>query len=191
MPRVPAVRRDELPSHDQLTFDTIAETRSVVDGAIQGPYGVMLYSPAAAKTSAQLGAYYRHESVLPSRLRHVLALAVARELDCQYEFTVHADLARRDGVPAEAVAQLGRGLDTDGLTPLETLTVRFVRQLVGRHRVDSATFEAVREGLGLRGLSDLVGNIGYLMLLGCFLNAHDVEVRPEQTPELPARDEDQ
>lgn len=188
MPRIRAVRRDELPASQQGIFDDLAATRSVVDGAIQGPFGVMLHSPEAARRTAELGTYYRYESGLPSRVRHLLALIVAQAFDCQYEFTVHAELARADGIPAPIVAAIGRGEDPGplgSLDELEQTVVRFVRQLVAVHRVEPPTFGALVDLAGMQVVTDIVGNVGYLMMIACPLNAFEVEVRPEQTPELP------
>jgi 4-carboxymuconolactone decarboxylase len=126
---------------------------------------------------------------MPARHRHLLAMIVARELDCQYEFTAHAVLARQRGIPAEAVAAIGRGEAPQGLSETEAALVAFVRQLVVEHRVDDGTFARLRDQIGLRDLTDVVGAVGYFSFAGHVLNAFDMEVREEQTPELPARSE--
>jgi 4-carboxymuconolactone decarboxylase len=114
-------------------------------------------------------------------------MIIARELDCQFEFTAHAVLARQRGIPADAVAAIGRGEVPDGLDDVETALVSFVRQLVIGHRVDDPTFEALRSLIGLPALTDVVGAVGYFTFAAHALNAFDVEVREDQRPELPDR----
>jgi 4-carboxymuconolactone decarboxylase len=186
MPRIPAVRREELDAETRDIYDAIASTRGA-EFTRQGPFGVLLHSPVLASRAAHLGTYVRYEGPMPARQRHLLAMIVARELDCQYEFTAHAVLARSRGIPAAAVAAIGRGEAPEGLPEVEAVLVAFVRQLVMEHRVDDGTFDALRDHLGLRGLTDVVGAVGYFTFAGHVLNAFEVEVREEQTPELPPR----
>jgi 4-carboxymuconolactone decarboxylase len=185
MPYVPGVQRHELAAEQQPLFDQLAGTRELVDGVIQGPFGPLLHSPEAARRTADLGAYYRYESGLPSRTRHIVAMMVAAALDCQYEFTVHAELGRAEGLSSAVTRDLGAGIDPTDLPHGELCAVRFVRQLLTTHRVDRPTFEGLLETLGMRGVTDLVGNVGYLMMIACPLNAFEVDVRPGQARELP------
>jgi 4-carboxymuconolactone decarboxylase len=184
MPRVPSVRREDLDDETRAVYDAIAETRGA-EFTKQGPFGVLLHSPVLAGRAAHLGTYVRYEGPMPARQRHLLAMIVARELDCQYEFTAHAVLARQRGIPAEAVTAIGRGETPSGLPEIEAALVAFVRQLVIDHRVDDATFAALSDHLGLRGLTDVVGAVGYFTFAGHVLNAFEVEVREEQSAELP------
>ena len=184
MPRIPAVRRDDLDDASQAVYDEIAGTRGA-EFTKQGPFGVLLHSPVLAQRTAHLGTYVRYEGPMPARHRHLLAMIIARELDCQYEFTAHAVLARQRGIPPDAVAAIGRGDVPEGLPEEEAALVAFVRQLVIDHRVDDATFAALQGHLGLRGLTDVVGAVGYFTFAGHVLNAFEVEVRQEQSPELP------
>ncbi len=186
MPRIPAVRREELDAADQVVYDEIAASRGA-EFSKQGPFGVLLHSPVFAQRAAHLGSYVRYEGPMPARHRHLLAMIVARELDCQYEFTAHAVLARKNGISAEATAALGRGDVPADLAADEAALVAFVRQLVVEHRVDDATFAALEGHVGRRGVTDVVGATGYFAFAGHVLNAFDMEVREEQSPELPPR----
>ncbi len=186
MPRVPAVRREDLSAADQAVYDAIAATRGS-EFTRQGPFGVMLHSPELAGRAAKMGDYVRYQGPMPARHRHLLAMIVAREQDCQYEFTAHAVLARKNGIPPEAVEALGRGEVPAGLPATEAALVTFVRQLVIDHRVDDATFAALQDAIGVKGLTDVVGATGYFAFAAHALNAFEVEVRQEQTPELPPR----
>lgn len=186
MPRVPTVRREELDEADRVAYDEIAASRGA-EFTRQGPFGVLLHSPVFARRAAHLGSYVRYEGPMPARHRHLLAMIVARELDCQYEFTAHAVLARKNGIPAAVTEAIGRGDAPDGLPADEAAVVEFVRQLVILHRVDDETFARLEAHIGLRGVTDVVGATGYFAFAGHVLNAFEVEVREEQSPELPPR----
>ena len=188
MPRIPAVRREDLEEDARAVYDSIAATRGA-EFTKQGPFGVLMHSPEIAGRAAHLGSYVRYEGPMPARHRHLLAMIVARELDCQYEFTAHAVLARQRGIPPDAVAAIGRDEPPKGLPDDESALVAFVRQLVVDHRIDEPTFQQLRDQLGLKALTEVVAAVGYFTFAGHVLNAFEVEVREEQTPELPARAE--
>jgi 4-carboxymuconolactone decarboxylase len=182
VPRIPAVNRDALDSSGRAAWDAIEAGRH----RVQGPFGVLLYSPELSARIAHLGTYVRYECGLPNRWRHLLTMICARAMDCQYEFTVHAGLAADEGIPRSVVEALDRGQLPDGsqLEGIEPALVAFAHQLINDHRVDDATFESLRTALGLRRLVDVVGTIGYFSMIAVALNAFDVEVRAEHAPLL-------
>jgi 4-carboxymuconolactone decarboxylase len=179
MPRVPGVRRDDLLPEQWPVFDRLAESRVLDDGVIHGPFGMLLHNPAVAGLAADLGAYFRYNSPLPEPTRHLLALTVARELSCQYEFAVHADLGLKEGLSDATIEAIRMGREPDGVAPLDLAVYRFVRQLVRHRRVSEAALTALVDQLGLKAVTEVVGNVGWLMFLSCPLNAFEVEVRPE------------
>ena len=136
MPRVPHVRREDLDLDGQAIYDEIAGIR----GQVVGPFTTLLYSPLLAKGVSDLGRYVRYEAPVPARQRHLLALIAARELDCQYEFTVHATLARKQGIPDAVIDSIGQDQLPTGLPEVEALLVAFVRQLVVEHRIDDGAY---------------------------------------------------
>ena len=54
MPRIPAVRREELDEDAREAYDAIATTRGA-EFTRQGPFGVLLHSPILATRAAHLG----------------------------------------------------------------------------------------------------------------------------------------
>jgi 4-carboxymuconolactone decarboxylase len=185
MPRVPAVRREELDEAGKAAWDEIAESRS----GVSGPFGVLLHSPELAVRTARLGAYVRYHPEIPNRWRHLLTMIASRAQDSEYEFTVHAYLAREEGIPDAVVDAIDRGEEPDPelLEGIEPIIVAFGHQLATRHRVDAVTFEALREAIGLKGLSDVLGTFAYFSMIAFALNAFGVEVRPGQTSRLTIR----
>jgi 4-carboxymuconolactone decarboxylase len=178
MARVPVIgSRSEVAAGHEDVWDQIASSR----GRVVGPFGVLLHRPELARRTAELGAYIRFESVLTPVDRELAIIALAREMDCQFEWAYHVLEARKVGVREDAITAI-RERRLEALSPEETLIVRYVSALFRRHRVDQATFDSVRARLGLEGLVELTATAGYYGMLACTLNAF--EVTPEAGAEV-------
>jgi 4-carboxymuconolactone decarboxylase len=62
-----------------------------------------------------------------------------------------------------------------GIPPEDAQIVEFTRELIRKHRVDDATFKALRTRLGEDGLIQLTGTIGYYSMLSMTVNACELE----------------
>ena len=168
--RVPVLRsREELDPAQQAAWDRIVASR----GRIAGPFGLLLHSPELAQRVADVGAYVRFEGALAQIDRELAILAVARALDCQYEWAAHAPLARKAGVREAAIAAI-RERAPAGLTREEAEIAGYAQALLTTHRVAGDAFGGVRARLGVRGLVELTATVGYYAMLACTLNAFEV-----------------
>ena len=181
MARVPEVSREDLPLEQQHIFDEIERSR----GRVGGPFKRLLNSPEAARRVAHLGAYVRYESSLSSEQHVLCALTVARELDCQHEWTVNEIAGRAAGVREEAIEALRHRKAPAGLTPEEAALVRYGQELLRTHRVSEETFQTAVRQLGIRGVTDLTISFGYYTFIACALNAFEVEPDLGRPPTLP------
>jgi 4-carboxymuconolactone decarboxylase len=174
MARIPMIeQKADLAPEGQAVWDLIAESR----GRVVGPFSLLLHSPPLAERTAHLGAYIRFESALSPADRELAILAVARELDCEFEWAYHVPVARKAGAREEAIAAL-RDRRVAGLTTQEAQLVGYVGQLLRTHRVDEKTFGAMRERFGERGLVELTATVGYYGMLASLLNAFEVTPAP-------------
>ncbi len=181
MPRVPTPDRQELPEAQREVYDEIVGSR----GSIVGPFGVLLNSPEAARRIAHLGAYIRFESTLPPATREIAILVVARESDCQFEWTYHEPEARGAGVSDAAITTIRDKGDIDGLSDDEAIPARYCRELMRTKRVSAETFQQAHRRLGDQGITELTATVGYYAMLACVLNAMEVEPEPGVKPLLP------
>ena len=172
--------KEEVSLANHHIFDAIAESR----GRISGPFSVLLNSPEIAGRAAHLGSYIRFESTLSDADRELAIITTSREMDCDYEWSGHAGLAKQAGVSEEAIQVVARRGDLDSLTEDEALIVRYGRELLRGNRVSTATFEAASARLGDQGVTELTATIGYYGMLACALNAFEVEPPPD-APQLP------
>ena len=182
MARVPEVSREDLPLEQRHIFEEIARSRG---GRVAGPFKILLNSPEPAGRVAHLGTYVRFESSLSPELHSLSALTVARELNCQYEWTVNEISGRDAGVREEAIEALRHRKAPAGLTPEEAVVVKYGQELLRNNRVSEETFQAALQQLGLRGVTDLTISFGYYVFIACALNAFEVEPDPGTPPTLP------
>lgn len=180
MARLPQiVEREGLPPEARGHFDYIAGTR----GRVVGPFTVLLNSPDLAERVAHVGSYIRFENTLPPALRELAILTVAREWNCQFEWTSHQPIAESEGLSDEAVAAVRDGRAPEGLSGDEALVFGYVSALLRTGRVPDGAFAEAKERFGVRTLTDLTATAGYYSMLACALNAAEVLPDPG-TPHL-------
>lgn len=170
-------KEDMSPEHHGV-FDAIAQSR----GRVQGPFPMLLHSPELAGRVAHLGAHVRFEMGLSQKLKELVILTVARELDCGFEWSVHAGHARAAGISDDCIEALRTRGEPAGLTPEEADVRRYARELLQSHRVSAEAFAAVEARLGPAGCVELSALIGYYVLLACVLNSMEVEPAEGEKP---------
>ena len=174
MARLPQITsKDQVAPKDHPIVDAIVASR----GALQGPFTMFLHCPPLAGRLAHLGAFVRFEGALDMRVRVLAAMAVARELDAVYVWGAQTGGARKLGVPESTITAI-RERHTQGMPAEDAQIVDFTLQLLRKHRVDDATFAAVRTRFGNDGLIELTGAIGYYAMLAMTVNACELEAAP-------------
>lgn len=169
----PITSKDQVPARDHAIVDAIVSSR----GALQGPFTMFLHSPDIAERVAHLGAYVRFEGSLDKRVRVLAAMTVAREFDAIYVWGAQTNGARRLGVPESTITAI-REKHTQGMPPEDVQIVAFTKQLLQKHRVDDATFQAMLARFGPDELIQLTGAIGYYSMLAMTVNACELEAAP-------------
>lgn len=169
----PITSKDQVDAKQHAIVDGIVASR----GALQGPFTMFLHCPELAERVAHLGAFVRFEGSLDMRVRVLAAMATAREFDAVYVWGAQTNGARRLGVPEETIAAI-RDKHTRGMPPEDAQIVEFTKQLLQKHRVDNATFQALQTRFGNDGLLQLTGAIGYYSMLAMTVNACELEAAP-------------
>jgi 4-carboxymuconolactone decarboxylase len=181
MARLPEITdRNELDEKDREFYDYIVKTR----GAVRLPYSIFLHNPDLAQRKLHVGTYVRFESSLPRNISELTICTAAREMDCKFEWAAHAAAAPREGVSAEAIDVIAHRKALDGLSEDEALPIRFTRELLGKKRVSDATYRAVFDKYGKKGVLDMAGTAGYYIMSACWMNVMEIEPPPDR-PQLP------
>jgi 4-carboxymuconolactone decarboxylase len=171
MSRFPIHTREALSNEGQAVWDRIQASR----GAVAGPFQVLMPVPPLADRIAELGAYLRFNGILAAPERELAVLAVARELECQYEWSGHEAIARRDGTRPEAIEIVRARGALDGLTERERLVVTVVQTLIRDRRLPDSLFATARDTLGQAHLVELVAVIGFYTMISYVLNGFGLE----------------
>ena len=86
--RLPLPKREDLDEVGKRAYDrTLSSGRSIV--GLRGPGGIALYSSKTVELRNAFGEYLRYD-VFDPKVREVAILAVAREMDSQFEWAAHA-----------------------------------------------------------------------------------------------------
>ena len=169
----PITSKSQVAPEGHAAVDSIVKSR----GALQGPFTMFLHAPEMAGRVANLGAYVRFEGDLDMRVRVLAAMTVARELDAVYVWGAQTGSARKQGVPESTITAI-RERHSRGVPPEDAQIIDFTRRLLREHRVDDATFGAMRNRLGERQLLELTGSIGYYAMLAMTVYACELEAAP-------------
>ncbi len=158
-------RRATGPQHFRLTDS---------QGALNGPFGVMLHEPAVGRRLQDLGSALRFETDMSDRLREIAVLAVASVTMCPFERYAHERVGLAAGLSPEELAQLADGT-FEGLDAQEESAHRFCRRLAGGEAsLDETAYQELRDVIGEPLMIDLVVLVGYYVTLAHLLSVFDV-----------------
>ena len=143
-------------------------------GKVVGPLKVWLNNPGLAEHAQALGAYARFNSSLPPRLSELAICITGAFWKANYEWFAHAPLAIKAGLDPAAIEAIRVGSAPKLTKSDEQAIYDFATELVRTKRVSSATFERAKQELGLTGVIDLIGIIGYYSLVSVTLNAFEM-----------------
>jgi 4-carboxymuconolactone decarboxylase len=135
-----------------------------------GPNSLLLRSPDLMSRTQKVGEYLRYSSALPARLNEFAILVTARHWTAQVEWIAHHPLALKAGLDPAVAADLALGKRPAAMQEDEAIIYQFCTELHETKGVSDATFNAMRDKFGERGVIDLIGLSGYYAMLAMVLN---------------------
>ncbi len=135
-----------------------------------GPNALLLRSPDLMSRTQKVGEYLRYSSSLPARLNEFAIMVTARQWTAQVEWLAHQPLALKAGLSPEVAADLALGKRPAGMKDDEAAIYQFCTELHETKAVSDATFKAMADQFGERGVIDLIGLCGYYAMLAMVLN---------------------
>lgn len=149
------------------------------DGALTGPFGVMVHEPALGAPLQELGSAIRYATGLTPRVREIAILAVAEATGSAFEQYAHERVGRVAGLTADELAALAVGAFTS-TDPVEQGAYELAQRLLAGHsRLSDATYDELAATLGTTTLTELVVLVGYYRTLAQLLDVYDVGVPQE------------
>ena len=143
-------------------------------GKVVGPLKVWLNNPGLAEHAQALGAYARFNSSLPPRLSELAICVTGAFWKANFEWYAHAPLAIKAGIDPAAIEAIRTGGTATFAKSDEQAIYDFATEMVRTKRVSNGAFERAKKELGLTGVIDLVGIIGYYSLVSVTLNAFEI-----------------
>lgn len=149
---------------------------------MRGPFSALLYSPETGDVAQKLGAQIRFHNSLPDPLKELAILLVARFWTAQFEWYAHQRLAIEAGLDRAITEAIAEGRRPARMSADETAIYSFAAELLETREVSDATFAAVKDRFGERGVIDLICTMGYYGLVSMTLNVNRYPLPPDAVP---------
>jgi 4-carboxymuconolactone decarboxylase len=182
-PRVSILAEDHLTDVQRALLDSIRSGPRGGSTTIRGPFAVFLHAPAFGELAQQLGGYCRFKTAVPPRLSEFAILCTAKLWRAQYEWFAHVPQAERAGVSKVTIRDLHRGRVPKFAPKDERAIYDFIQELYKTRRVSDKNFKRVTDVLGEAATIELVGILGYYVLISMILNVF--RMSPPEGKRLP------
>lgn len=139
-------------------------------GGVKGPFIALLRSPELMDRLQKVGEHLRFRSSLEPRINEFLMCVVSREWTQQFEWFVHAPLARKAGIKAETLKSLSEGRRPAGMAEDEEIAYEFWDELSRTKGVSEATYARAAGRFGEHGVVDMLGLLGYFTTVSMVMN---------------------
>jgi 4-carboxymuconolactone decarboxylase len=179
MARIEPIPLERMTGEQRELHDLILAQRS--RGKVQGPFAILLHAPDMGARVADMVQHLLGETRIPLKLKELAILCIARRHTAQYEWFVHENRARGAGL-SDAVIEALRGGETPAFPePDEALIFAMVEEIVERRKLSDARFAAAIEAFGEPATVELIGFIGFYIMIAVLLTSFDVEA-PDGAP---------
>jgi len=184
-PRLPILSEDQLAPAQRALLQSIRSGPRGGSTTIRGPFAVFLHAPAFGELAQRLGGHCRFNTGVPPRLSEFAILVTARLWRAQYEWFAHVPQAERAGVKPQTIRDLHKGRMPKAAPKDERTIYDFIQELYKTRRVSDKTFSRVRALLGDAATVELVGILGYYVLISMILNVFRMSPPPGEALPFP------
>ena len=163
--------------------------QEIIDGprkALVEPFIPMLRSPELCTHAQRLGEYLRYRSVIGLQLSELAILVTARYWSQQVEWSIHAPIAIREGIPESVVTAIANGHEPAFEDQNQALVWTFSRQILAHQSVDESNWSRAVDAFGEQGAVDLLGVVGYYTMLSIMMNGSQTPPPAGSAMRLPA-----
>ena len=181
MARIPLPTPETLTPEQRRVYDAVV---SGPRGELRGPLRAALHRPELADKWQQLGELLRYRTSLPPRLSELAILVTARHCDCQLEWLIHAETARKAGLAEPVIENIRTRRPIESIDQAECDVYAYAEELNRTNTVGDETHRRIRERFGTVGVVELTALIGYYTMVAMTLNAHEIPLPDGATPPL-------
>ena len=182
-PRLPILNDAQMNDAQRALMEAIRSGPRGKSITARGPFAVWLHAPEFGQLAQALGGHCRYKTALPPRLSEFAILCTARLWRAQYEWYAHAPMAEKGGVKPKTIQDLHVGRMPKSAPKDERAIYDFVHELYKTKRVSDRTYKRLHTVLGDAAMVDLVGIIGYYVMISFTLNVF--RMMPPEDAKLP------
>ena len=146
-----------------------------------GPTHITVYSPREINLGIPTG----EKSPVGPRYFQIAVLITAREIDQQFEWTMHELAARRQHLDQAVIDDIKYNKDVSSLSEKDATLITFGRALFREHRVSSDLWAHMVRLFGRQHTVQLMMTMGEYFKVGFMMNAVDQHLPPSREPLLP------
>ncbi len=181
LPTIPPARYTEEQKQAAADFESARKV------PVFGPFEPLMYSPQVMSQARAMGDYLRYKSAIGNTLSELVILITAREWTQDYEWAVHYPIALKAGIRKEVADDIAEGRRPTAMSPDEETVFDFTSELLRNKQVSDATFERAKSRLGMKGVVDMTGIVGYYTFLAMQLNVaqYPVAMDGKKLPRVP------
>jgi len=152
----------------------------------EATFNSLLRSPEIGRLSIQLGVQLRAHSSLPKPLFELAVLRTLRFWTAQFEWGLHHQVALKAGLSPAIIQSIADNKRPASMKPEQAAIYNFADELLRTRHVSDATFKAVEDRFGDRGVVDLTALVGYYSMVSAIMEVDRYPLRPGDKPELKA-----
>ena len=176
MPPIPPEKYDEVQKKAAAEF---LEARKK---PVFGPFEPLMYSPELMNIARSMGDYLRFKPAIGTTLSEFVILITAREWSQDYEWSIHAPIALKQGIKKEVINAIADGRRPTGMSIDEEICYDVSIELHHNKRVSDKTYERAVQRFGEKGVLDIIGINGYYSFLAMAMNT--AQYRPKDSTKL-------
>jgi 4-carboxymuconolactone decarboxylase len=182
MARIDPIPPERMTAEQRRMRDTIATQR--VGGRIRGPFAVLLHAPEIGERVAEFVNHLMSDTRVPTNLKEIAILTIARKYTAQYEFYVHEKRARQSGIDGAVIDAIRRRQRPDFSKAKEALVYDMTDEILEAQRLSDDHYARAVKALGEPAVVELVSLIGFYIMVAVLLVSYEVEIPDGGTPPL-------
>jgi hypothetical protein len=183
--RFPLLARSDLDARGREIFDRVVGADK--ETTPRGPVGMTFLSPELVEPVQAINAALRTNGALGTRLAEIVVAATGREMNSQYQWTVHGAAAEAAGAGQNVLDAIRDDRPLTGLDDRDAVAITVVRELYRNEAVRPETFARAVELLGVQRMVEIAALSGDYLMMTTVYNALGMRLRADQAPTLPHR----
>lgn len=183
--RFPLLARQDLDSRAREIFDRVVGADRATTP--RGPVGMTFLSAELVEPVQDINNALRVNGVVGTRLAEIVIAATGREMNSQYQWTVHGAGAAAAGAGQDVLDAIRDDASVAGLDDKDAVAITLVRELFRQETVRPQTYAKAVDLLGARGAIEIVALIGDYLMMTTVYNALGMRLRADQAATLPHR----